>query len=171
MRRLLLPLSLLPVLSGCAATARDETPFFDSGPKRDRATAAELVAARHAMMHMAATLTFESIMPAVRNGADVKGQEHAAEGLAHFGHSIAGLFPDGSTAPGSRAAPAIWTDKADFEARAKAFGDASARLAQLAKAGDSAGFAAQAKVVAGGCNSCHSRYRTEDPAHDEGHQH
>jgi cytochrome c556 len=117
------------------------------------------------MMHMAATLTFESVMPAARNGTDVKRQEHAADGLAHFGHSIAGLFPDGSTAPDSRAAPAIWTNKADFEARAKAFGDSSARLAQLAKAGDTAGFAAQAKVVAGGCNGCHSLYRTEGAGH------
>ena len=165
MRRLLPSLLLLPLLAGCAATARDETPFFDRGPERDRATAPEQIAARKAMMHMAATLTFESVMPAARNGTDVKRQEHAADGLAHFGHSIAGLFPDGSTAPDSRAAPAIWTNKADFEARAKAFGDSSARLAQLAKAGDTAGFAAQAKVVAGGCNGCHSLYRTEGAGH------
>lgn len=160
MRRL--PLLLLPLLASCNTIARDETPFFDSGPERDRATAAELVEARHAMMHMAATLTFGNIMPAVRNGTDVKRQEEAAEGLAHFGHSIAGLFPDDSLTPESRASPAIWTNKADFDARAKAFGDASARLAELAKAGDTAGFAAQAAVVSGGCNSCHSLYRTEE---------
>jgi len=160
MRRL--PLLLLLVLAGCATIARDETPFFDEGPERDRATAAELIAARKAMMHMAATLTFESVMPAARNGTDVKRQEHAADGLAHFGHSIAGLFPDGSEGPDSRALPSIWANKADFEAKAKAFGDSSARLAELAKAGDSAGFAAQAKAVAGGCNGCHSLYRAEE---------
>lgn len=163
MRRLpLLPLLLLPVLASCATIARDETPFFDEGPERDRATATELIAARKAMMNMAATLTFESVMPATRNGSDVKRQEHAADGLAYFGHSIAGLFPDGSNAPDSRALPAIWVNKADFEAKAKAFGDSSARLAELAKAGDTAGFAAQAKLVAGGCNSCHSLYRAEE---------
>lgn len=160
MRRL--PLLLLPLLAGCAAIARDETPFFDKGPERDRATAAELIGARHAMMHMAATLTFESIMPAVRNKTDVKRQEHAADGLAHFGRSIAGLFPDGSEGPGSRALPAIWTNKPDFNAKAQAFGDSAARLAELAKAGDSAGFAAQAQVVAQGCNACHSLYRAEE---------
>lgn len=170
MRRL--SLLLLPaLLVGCATIARDETPFFDKGPKRDRATAAELIEARKAMMHLAATLTFESVMPAVRNGTDVKRQEHAAESLAYFGHSIAGLFPDDSLAPDSRALPAIWADKADFEARAKGFGDASERLAQLAKAGDTAGFAAQAKVVVSSCNSCHSRYRSEEPAKAEAHQH
>lgn len=161
-RPTLLPLLLLTLLAGCATIARDETPFFDEGPERDRATTAELIAARKAMMHMAATLTFESVMPAARNGTDVKLQEQAADGLAYFGHSIAGLFPDGSTAPDSRALPSVWVSKADFEAKAKAFGDSSARLADLAKAGDSAGFAAQAKVVAGGCNSCHSLYRAEE---------
>jgi cytochrome c556 len=168
MRRLLLSLLILPVLAGCAATARDETPFFDRGPERDRATAAELISARHAMMHMAASLTFGSVMPATGNGSDVRKQQGAAEALAHFGHSIAGLFPDGSAGPHSRAAPAIWTNKADFEARSKAFGDASARLAELAGAGDSAGFAAQAKTVAAGCNSCHTLYRL--PA-APGHEH
>jgi cytochrome c556 len=158
MRRL--PLLLLPlVLAGCNTIARDETPFFDKGPERDRATAAEVIAARKAMMHMAATLTFESVMPAVRNGTDVKRQEHAADGLAHFGHSIAGLFPDGSEGPDSRALPSVWTSKADFQARATAFGDASERLAGLAKAGDTAGFAAQARVVSSSCDGCHSLYR------------
>lgn len=161
MRRLPLLLLLLPLLAGCNTIARDETPFIDEGPERDRASAAELIAARKAMMHMAATLTFESVMPAVRNGTDVKAQEKAANGLARFGHSIAGLFPDGSEGPDSRALPAVWTNKADFEARAKAFGDASARLAELARAGDSAGFAAQARIVASGCDSCHGPYRAE----------
>ena len=153
---------LLPAVAACA-TASDEAP---AGASRAAApNAAELIAARHAMMHMAATLMFESVMPAVRNGTDVKRQEHAADGLDHFGHSIAGLFPEGSLAPDSRALPAIWANKADFDARATAFGDASARLAQLAKAGDTAGFAAQAKVVAGGCNACHSLYRAEEHKH------
>ena len=160
MRRL--PLLLLPLLASCATNAGDETPAFDKGAGRDRATAAELIAARKAMMHMAATLTFESVMPAAKNGTDVRRQEHAADGLSHFGHTIAELFPDGSLGPDSRALPAIWANKADFNAKAKAFGDSSARLAELARAGDTAGFAAQAKLVAGGCNSCHSLYRAEE---------
>lgn len=159
MRRLLI---LLPVI-GAFAIASDGAPAKAKRPAAP--SAAELIAARHAMMHMAATLMFESVMPAVRNGTDVKRQEHAADGLDHFGHSLAGLFPQGSLGPDSRALPAIWANKADFDAKAKAFGDASARLAELAKAGDTAGFAAQAKVVAGGCNACHSLYRAEEHKH------
>jgi cytochrome c556 len=163
MRRL--PLLLLPLLAGCATIARDETPFFDTGPERDRATASELIAARHTMMHMAATLLFEGVMQAVKNGSDVRRQVHASEGLDHFGHSIAGLFPDGSEGPESRALPAIWANKADFQARANAFGDASARLTELARAGNTVGFAVQAAEVSKGCNACHSLYRAEEHKH------
>jgi cytochrome c556 len=92
----------------------------------------------------------------------VRRQENAAEGLAEFGHSMAGLFADDTLTPESRALPAIWTNKADFDARAKAFGDSAARLVQLAKAGDSAGFAAQAALLPNGCNGCHSLYRAEE---------
>jgi cytochrome c556 len=160
MRRL--PLLLLPLLAGCAAIARDETPFFDKHPEVEAAKRAQPIPARQAMMHMAATLLFQSVIPAAKNGTDVRAQENAADGLDRFGHSLPGLFPQGSDGPGSRALPAIWANKADFDAKANAFGDSAARLAQLAKAGDSAGFAAQAPILAQGCNGCHSLYRAQE---------
>ncbi|MEO7178161.1 MAG: cytochrome c [Allosphingosinicella sp.] len=169
MRRL--PLLLLPLLAGCAAIARDETPFFDKSPEhearveRAAQSGAQLIAARQAMMHMAATLLYQDVMPVAKNGTDVKAAGHAADGLDLFGHSVAGLFPEGSTGPNSRALPSIWTNNADFVARANAFGDSAARLKQLADAGDQAGFKAQAAVVAGGCNSCHSLYRAQEGGH------
>lgn len=157
MRRL--SLLLLPAAAICA-TASDGAPA--PAARSTAPSATELIEARKAMMHMAATLLFQEVMPLAKSGGDVKAAAHAADGLDRFGHSIAGLFPKGSTGPGSRALPAIWANKADFDARSKAFGDASARLSELAKAGDSAGFAAQAKVVAGGCGGCHSLYRAEE---------
>lgn len=153
-----LPLLFLPLLAACATSA-DEAPAVAAraaGPG-----AAELIAARKAMMHMAATLLYQEVMPAAKRGSDVKSADHAADGLDLFGHSIAGLFPEGSAAPDSRALPALWANKPDFVARANAFGDAAARLNALATAGDAAGFAAQAKLVEQGCNSCHSLYRAE----------
>lgn len=158
MRRLTL-LALPLLLSSCATTSD-----HDDAPRPAAAaapSAAELVAARKTMMHMAATLLFQSVMPAVKNGTDVKAQQHAAEGLAHFGHSLPGLFPPGSATPESRALPAIWANKADFDAKSHAFGAAADRLAELAAAGDSAGFAAQARVVGQGCGACHTPYRLE----------
>jgi cytochrome c556 len=158
MRRLLF--LLLPLIAACAATAQDEAPAL-AAPRVAGPSAAELIAARQAMMHMAATLLYQEVMPPVKNGTDVKAASHAADGLDLFGHSIAGLFPEGSAAPVSRALPAIWQNKADFVARANALGDAAARLKALSDAGDAAGFAAQAKAVDQGCASCHSLYRAE----------
>lgn len=151
-----LSLLLLPLTAACAAHAGDEPPIpaarvAGPGP-------AELIEARQAMMHMAATLLYQEAMPAAKSG-DVKAASHAADGLDLFGHSIAGLFPEGSAGPDSRALPALWQNKADFVARADAFGDSAARLKALADAGDSAAFAAQAKTVEQGCNSCHRLYR------------
>jgi cytochrome c556 len=157
MRRL--PLLLLPLIAACAATGRDAAPA--ATPRAAEPSAAELIAARQTMMHMAATLLYESIVPAAKNGTDVKAQRHAADGLDLFGHSIAGLFPEGSAGPDSHALPAIWANKADFQAKANAFGDAAARLNELATAGDTAGFAAQVPVLQRGCSGCHGLYRAE----------
>lgn len=154
-----LPFLLLPLIAACATASGDAAPA-SAGPAA-APTAAELIEARRTMMHMAATLFYQEVMPAAKSGADVKAAGHAADGLDLFGHSIAGLFPEGSSGPDSRALPALWANKTDFVARANAFGDASARLKALSDAGDSAGFAAQAKLVEHGCNSCHSLYRAE----------
>jgi len=156
MRRL--PLLLLPLIAACAA-AGDEPPAAAAAARAAGPSAAELIGARKAMMHMAATLLYQEVMPAARKGTDVKAASHAADGLDLFGHSLAGLFPEGSGGPDSRALPAIWENKADFVARANAFGDSAARLNALATAGDAAGFAAQAASVEQGCNSCHDLYR------------
>jgi cytochrome c556 len=157
MRRL--SLLLIPLACACAATARQEAPA--AAVRATGPSPGELIAARKAMMHMAATLLFQEVMPAVKNGTDVKAAGHAADGLDLFGHSVAGLFPEGSAGPDSRALPAIWENKADFVAKANAFGDAAARLKQLSDAGDAAGFAAQARLVDQGCSACHSLYRAE----------
>ena len=153
------PLLLLPLLAACTTTAGDEAPAIAA--RSAEPTAGQLIEARKSMMHMAATLLYQEVMPAVKNGTDVKATGHASNGLDLFGHSLAGLFPEGSGGPGSRALPAIWENKADFVARSSAFGDAAARLNALASAGDAAGFAAQARVVEQGCNSCHALYRQE----------
>src|SRR3954470_11379800 len=160
MRRL--PILLLPLLAVCAATT-DAAPA--KAPRATEPSAAQLIAARKAMMHMAATLLFQEVVPAGKNGTDVKAASHAADGLALFGHSVSGLFPAGSAGPDSHALPAIWQNKADFIAKANAFGDSAAQLKQLADAGDAAGFAAQVAVVQRGCGACHSLYRQPDPHH------
>lgn len=155
------PLSvlLLPLIAACATASGDPAPAVALPAAAP--SAAELIEARKAMMHMAATLLYQGAIPAAKPGGDVKSAGRAADGLVRFGRSMAGLFPEGSGGPDSRALPALWRDKADFAARATAFGDAAARLKMLSDTGDAAGFAAQAQIVEQSCNSCHSLYRAE----------
>ncbi len=71
--------------------------------------------------------------------------------------AIPGLFP--ATAQGGNALPAIWANKADFDAKAKALEDVSANLLQLAQANNEAGFKAAVGQLGGACGGCHTPYR------------
>lgn len=73
-----------------------------------------------------------------------------------------GLFPAGSAHPQSRAKPEIWKDKADFDAKAKAMGEAAARVTAAGKAGDLKAYAAAAADLTGACKACHTKYRAEE---------
>jgi cytochrome c556 len=72
-----------------------------------------------------------------------------------------GLFPDDSKTGGdTKALPAIWSDKADFDARFAKFGqDATDALATIK---DQATFAAAMPAVFKNCGGCHEKYRASD---------
>lgn len=85
-----------------------------------------------------------------------------AEVLATNGARIPTLFPAGSgpeSGVETLALPAIWTNRADFEAKAKTLADEAGRLLQLARANDEAGFKAQFPKVGAVCGGCHTPYR------------
>lgn len=122
---------------------------------------AQLRVARVAGMHMAATLLYRGIKAGVASNADVRQLFHEPEGLAMWGAAIPGLFPAGSGGGESRARPEIWTNRADFEAKANDLRVAADRLLQRSRAGDAAGFAAEAGAVEAACTACHVAYRAE----------
>lgn len=122
-------------------------------------TVEQLRTARFTGMHMAATLLNRGIKVAVTDHSDVRDQVHEAEGLAYWGASIPGLFPAGSGGGESGARPEIWTSWGDFQAKAADLRRAASRLVQLARAGDTAGFATQAAIVEAACEACHTAYR------------
>ena len=69
------------------------------------------------------------------------------------------LFPDNSkTGQNTRAAPKIWTSKADFDAKAAAFGKAVAENREKAK-GSVEGLRAAIPAVGNACDTCHKDYR------------
>jgi cytochrome c556 len=85
-----------------------------------------------------------------------------ADILASNGGKIPALFPAGSgpeSGAETNALPAIWTNRADFEAKAKTLADEAGRLLQLARANDEAGFKAQFPKIGASCGGCHTPYR------------
>jgi cytochrome c556 len=159
---------MLTLLAACAAAAQSVAPQAPAvaAPKAEASVRA-FQAARFAGMHMAATLLYRHIKPAAANGTEVREQQHEAEGLAYWAGAIPGMFPAGSLGGDSRALPAIEANRADFLQKARDLRLAATRLAELAEAGDRAGFAAQANVVEAACRACHTAYRAPDapPGH------
>jgi cytochrome c556 len=119
---------------------------------------ADIIAGRKAAFLLSGAL-FGQIKAGVDRGDDPKTLGFAARSLSGWAKAIPGMFPAGSTAANSDALPVIWSDRAGFEAKAADYAAAAAKLADLAKAGDKPGFAAQFAVVGGACKACHDTYR------------
>lgn len=67
------------------------------------------------------------------------------------------LFPDGSDKGDTKAAPAIWSDRAGFDAQMAKF---NAAVQQgLPQIGTEAGFKTAFQTVAATCRTCHSTYQ------------
>jgi len=123
----------------------------------------QIIAARQASLELSA-VTFASMLHAADGGADAKSQTFQSAALSAWAKALPTLFPAG-TGPGgpaqTAARPEIWTDRAGFAQKAGAYSEEAAKLADLAKAGDSAGFKAQLPVVRAACGACHDAYRAK----------
>ena len=139
------------VLAGsAAASAGGRAAALESG--------ADVIAGRQAAFRMSGAV-FGGLRAAGERGGDPKSQAFAARSLAGWARAIPGMFPAGSGGGKSAALPAIWSDRAGFEARAAAYAAAADKLAAFAAAGDAEGFKAQLREVGASCGSCHDTYR------------
>ena len=123
------------------------------------------MAARQVGYHLNAA-TFGSLKSAIDSGQDVKALTFATRGLQRWARTVPLMFPEG-TGPGvanTRARAEVWTNRADFDAKAAAFEAATTRLVELSQAGDKAGFASQWEATREVCSSCHNVYRAEAQA-------
>jgi cytochrome c556 len=78
---------------------------------------------------------------------------------AETAQKLPGLFPDNSkTGEETRASPKIWENKADFDAKAAAFGKAVADNRNKAKQSLD-GLKAAVGAVGDACDDCHKDYR------------
>ncbi len=69
------------------------------------------------------------------------------------------LFPAGSDSGDTKAAAAIWSDRAGFEAASKAMETAGGALAEASRSGDLTKVAAAFGEVGKTCGACHDKYR------------
>ena len=103
---------------------------------------------------------YAGIRAVVAANGDVKTLENPAKALARWARQFPSLFPKGSDqGHDTKALPAIWSDFAGFQKAANDEADAATKLAELAKAGDTDGVAAQVKVIGDACGACHRTYR------------
>jgi len=90
------------------------------------------------------------------------GTEHIvahAETIHRESQLIAGAFQQEVLADESRALPTIWQQWDEFVAAADALGQASAKLAEVAKGGDQRAIMAEVRTVGQTCGGCHDTFR------------
>ena len=152
----------LIVLSGAliglaAASLAQEDTAGVSGP--------DAIAARQASLDMS-SITFRSMVDAMKAGREAKSQGYPAAALAKWAKALPRMFPPstgtGETSAFSQALPSIWRDRDGFEHAAANYVTATAQLAALAAANDTVEFTRQLEEVNHACNFCHSRYKGGD---------
>lgn len=134
---------------GLGAAALAQAPGFD--PIRTRQVGQLLVLG-----------SFVGMREAVKHHQPVKPFAEPAMAISHWMDQYASLFPPGSDkGDNTKARPAIWKNFARFQKDAADASAAAKKLAMLAKAEDTAGFAAQLKVLGGTCGTCHKAFRAK----------
>jgi cytochrome c556 len=125
------------------------------------AAQADPIAERQALMKQnaaAAKTIFQMVQG--KEPFDAAAAQAAFEKIAADMKVFPSLFPEGSDQGKTTAAPAIWTDKAGFDAIAAKLGaDAAAGAAAAPNGLDAIKDAATA--VGGSCQSCHEKFRVK----------
>ncbi len=86
--------------------------------------------------------------------------------IADHAEALPGWFPADSgpsTGVKMEALPVVWTDTANFAAKAHDLQLAAAKLNAAAQAGDAAEFLPALKATGEACKSCHETFRQKDP--------
>src|SRR5688572_17455969 len=106
--------------NGGQASSRGQKQPSPKAEKSIAMTPQQIVEVRRAGMRLAAA-DIQLLRPAAEKGAALPPMAPAARSLAEWGAVLPSLFPTG-TGPGTgqtRAKAEIWTDRADFEQRAR----------------------------------------------------
>jgi cytochrome c556 len=90
---------------------------------------------------------------------DLAAVQTALKTYADAAEKMPALFPDDSKTGDTHALPAIWEDKADFDARFKKLGEDVAAASVALK--DEATFKADIPTVVKNCGGCQEKYRAK----------
>jgi cytochrome c556 len=93
--------------------------------------------------------------------ADYPALSEAAAVIRDNAGKLKGMFPTGSGGGESRALPAVWQDKADFDARLVKLANAADAFANDAASKQMNDLQASFGAVASNCGGCHKMYRAE----------
>jgi cytochrome c556 len=151
MRRMVLLAGALAAIPLAAAGAQNDAAPTGLTPE-------QIVAARQSAYTLSGG-AFASMKFAADAGADVRSLVFPARALARWARTLPGMFPAGTNLPSSHALPAVWSDRAGFEARAAAYAAAAERLAETAQSGDRAAFLIQWAAVRATCGACHDSFK------------
>ena len=119
----------------------------------------DAIAKRRALMKANGDAT--KIVVAMLKGApfDLGAVQAALKNYGEAAEKVPTLFPDDSKSGDTDALPAVWDDKADFDARfAKLADDVKAASAAIV---DAASFKAQMPALLKNCGGCHELYRAK----------
>ncbi|HEX4739151.1 MAG TPA: cytochrome c [Allosphingosinicella sp.] len=123
----------------------------------------DIVAGRRAAYFLSGAVMSE-MQSATAGEGTVKNQAFAAQALARWARTLPAMFPAGSLVAGSHADARVWSQRADFEAKAKDYADAAQMLAQIAQTDDKAAFTAQLATLRTKCAACHQTYLVKPPS-------
>jgi cytochrome c556 len=154
MRQRVLVAAALGAIPLAAAAAQTGTPAAGLTPE-------QIVAARQSAYALSAG-NFVAMKAAADAGADTNLLVLPARALARWARTLPSLFPAGTDLASSKALPAVWSDRAGFEARAAAYAAAAQSLAEAAQSGDRAVFLQRWGEVRATCGACHDGYRSSD---------
>jgi cytochrome c556 len=109
---------------------------------------------------------FKAILDQLAMGSPDKAVISAdADELKALASQLPTWFPKGSGPEAgvkTAARPEVWTQPSEFQAAAARLQAETAKLDQLAMAGDLDGVKAEARAVGGACKACHDRFRVSD---------
>jgi len=102
----------------------------------------------------------EMIKKTLESKGDLSVVAERSQDMVSFYQGFPAMFPPGSDKGDTHARPAVWSDRADFEAASARMVEAATKLHQAAASGDAGATATAFREAGGTCGACHREFRS-----------